>query len=276
MTRLGITGIRGVLGRSVQRWWPDAECVGLDGDVRDAAALRDWVNGTELDGVLHFAAIVPLGRVEADPLTAFDVNVRGTWQLLDALKDRNIWTFIASSSHVYAPRDEPIGEEAATRPASLYGLTKLHAEQAAAAWAVRFDMSVSIGRIFSFSGPGQAASYLLPSLVERIRQAKPGEHLPLRGSRNVRDFLTTRQVVAAVRHLFERRASGVYNIGTGVGTSVARLAQATSRRLGREDVVLAQDELEPANALVADVTKLQASGCVLEPALEELIGDVTG
>ena len=276
MTRLGITGFRGVLGQSVHRCWPGAQCVGFEGDVRDSGALRNWVHSNELDGVLHFASIVPLARVDADPLTAFDVNVRGTWQLLDALRGRNVWTFVASSSHVYAPRQEPIGEEAPTLPSSLYGMTKLHAEQAAVAWAARFGMTVGIGRIFSFSGAGQAASYLLPSLVERIRQAPAGAHLPLRGSRNVRDFLTTRQVVAAVRHLFERRATGIYNIGTGVGTSVAGLAQATARRLGREDVMLMGDELEPANALVADVAKLRASGCALEPALEELIGDVAG
>jgi hypothetical protein len=41
-------------------------------------------------------------------------------------------------------------------------------------------------------------------------------------------------------------------------------------------VVIAGDEREPANALVADVAKLRGSGYVLEAAIEELIGDVAG
>ena len=274
MIRIGITGAGGVLGRSVRRWWPGLECIPYDGDIRDVAALRRWVGDGGFDAVFHFAAIVPLVRVEADPLAAFDVNVRGTWLMLEALRETRAWVFVASSSHVYAPAPDPIAETATPAPLSLYGLTKLHAEQAATALAERFGIPLCVGRIFSFSGPGQSDLYLLPSLVARIRGGAPESTLPLRGAMSVRDFLTTRQIVSAIECLFRARAKGVFNIGTGQGTTVLDLANAVAKRLGRSDVGFEWEKQDRTESLVADATKLRQLGWEARRTLDEMIDDV--
>jgi len=63
----------------------------------------DWVHGMTRR-VLHFAAVVPLARVEADPLTAFEVNVAWDWQLLEERRARQIWTVIGIRSPVMPKR----------------------------------------------------------------------------------------------------------------------------------------------------------------------------
>lgn len=259
--RIGLTGATGVLGRGVQQWWPSAECRPFTGDIRDAAAVRQWLDEAgPLDAVLHFAAIVPVAKVESDPHAAFDVNVRGTWNLMIALRDRDPWTFCASSSHVYAPT-------------SLYGITKMLAERTATALR-----PVCVGRIFSFSASSQDETYLLPSLARRIRAAERNSTLEVRGGHNVRDFLTTRAIVSAIRVLYERRWTGTVDIGSGQGITVLDVARRLAARMNREDLeIITRDDER--TSLVADRSALRAlgwsEGDVLDDLLKEIADSVT-
>jgi nucleoside-diphosphate-sugar epimerase len=259
--RIAITGATGVLGRSARQWWPDAEWIPFTGDVRDLDALRRWIaDAGHLDALLHFAAIVPVGEVERAPHAAFEVNVRGTWNLLEAARGIDPWIFIASSSHVYAD--------------SLYGVTKLQAEQAALAYARLTAARVCIGRIFSFSAPSQGDSYLLPSLMNRIRSAEKGGRVIVRNGSSERDFLTTRQVIAAIRTLYEHRETGVVDIGSGVGITIVELAQRLARRMGREDLEISADDGKP-TSLIADIARIRRLGFnpgdSVDALLEELV-----
>jgi nucleoside-diphosphate-sugar epimerase len=260
--RIGLTGATGVLGRSVQQWWQGVEWIPFRGDVRELADLQDWAHGAgALDAVLHFAAIVPLLEVERDPLRAFEVNVRGTWNLMDAFRERQPWMFLASSSHVYATES------------SLYGVTKLLAEQAGIHYGRAAGMRVCAGRIFSFSAAAQAEPYLLPTLVRRIRTAEPHGRLELRGGNNVRDFLTTRRIASAIETLFAHRSTGVCDIGSGSGVTVLELARKLAARLDRPDLDLVSAD-EESTVLVADITRLRDLGWQPGEPLEELLAEL--
>lgn len=254
--RIGLTGATGVLGRSVQQWWPSAVWAPFTGDIRDATAVQRWLDGAgALDAVLHFAAIVPVAKVESDPHEAFDVNVRGTWNLMIALRDRNLWTFFASSSHVNAPT-------------SLYGITKALAEHAATALR-----PVCVARIFSFSAVSQKETYLLPSLARRIRAAEPNSTLEVRGGHNVRDFLTTRAIVTAIRLLYERRWTGIVDIGSGQGITVLDLARRLAGRMNRGDLeIITRDDER--TSLVADLAALHSLGWRESNVLDDLLSEI--
>jgi nucleoside-diphosphate-sugar epimerase len=253
--RIGLTGASGVLGQSVQREWPGVSWHTFEGDVRDAGAVSSWAE-TDLDAVLHLAAIVPVGRVTSDPGAAFDVNVRGTWNVLLALQGRGIWTFVASSSHVHG--------------LSLYGVTKKLAETAALNLG-----PACVGRIFSFSSPAQDSSYLLPGLLRRIADAGRGATLVVRGGHNVRDFLTTRKIVSAIRVLYERRVTGIVDIGSGHGISVLDIARELAKRKGRDDLRIVTED-EEHTVLVADPSRLRELGWDGGGALEELLAEMAG
>lgn len=255
MSRIGLTGATGVLGSAVQQHWGNA--VAFTGDVRDLQALREWASNGPFDAVLHLAAIVPVAIVESDPLAAFEVNVQGTWNVMEALHGSDAWIFFASSSHVYLR-------------GGLYGVTKRMAEEAVLAYRDR----ACVGRIFSFSALAQPASYLIPGLIERIRHAAPNARMELRGAHNVRDFLSTRCIVSAMQTLYAHRARGTFDIGSGEGITVMELARKLAARMNRTDLQFVSVDDEQ-NALVADPSPLRDMGWRCDGALDELLEEMT-
>ena len=70
------------------------------------SSLRKWFQSYEFDYFFHFAAVVPVKTVESYPLSSYEVNVMGCYNICKniSLFQQNIWLFMASSSHVYRPR----------------------------------------------------------------------------------------------------------------------------------------------------------------------------
>jgi nucleoside-diphosphate-sugar epimerase len=272
---IALTGSTGVLGNAMRSRWTDGSWSALRGDVRNFDTVRDWIASANPEAVVHFAAIVPVVRVESDPRSAFEVNVEGTVNVCEALRvgAPKAWLFVASSSHVYQPRAEPISEDSPTRPPTLYGTTKLLGEQAALGYARHFGLPVCIGRIFSFSSARQKRDYLLPSLVSRLRACERGGTLPLRGAHQVRDFLTTGQIAEIVDFLRQRSATGVFNIASGRGIRLLDLAKQLAQRIGRDDVSIVPDD-DTDTRLVGDVSKLESFGWTPKPDLDRLLDEI--
>ncbi|MFA6954800.1 MAG: NAD(P)-dependent oxidoreductase [Thermoanaerobaculia bacterium] len=272
---VGITGASGVLGRALVQS-RDVAWHAFPGDIRSGAQLSDWLDGCPpLDAVFHLAAVVPTARVEREPKSAFDVNAGGTASLLEALRLRNAspWIFLASTSHVYEAAMHPLDEDSPLRASSLYGASKLAAEEWARAVSRNGAMRLCIGRIFSYSAAVQDDSYVIPSLVTRIRNAPPGGRLEVAGFGSVRDFLAASDVAAAIRRLHETRSEGVFNIGSGNGCSIGELARRLTEKLGRGDL-----RLEPigtqASTIVADVGKIGQIGWHPTRSLDDLLDEV--
>lgn len=271
---IGVTGSGGVLGRAFRALHDDGAIASFDGDIRDAEATNEWVRSRGLTAIIHLAAIVPVRRVENDPAAAFAVNAGGTLNLCEAIRRHapQAWLFAASSSHVYTPSDEPVAEDADTAPHSLYGLTKLHGEQIALAWARRFDLAVCVGRIFSFGAAAQGSDYLFPSLASRIASAAPNATIEVRGGHQRRDFLSVPTIVRAIEHLRQRRATGIVNIGSGSGRAIADVARALADRTGRRDVRIVSAD-ESRGSLVANIGALQALGFTPPSDFDELLSE---
>jgi nucleoside-diphosphate-sugar epimerase len=272
---IALTGSSGVLGTAMRQRWPDVDWSPLAGDIRDFDSVRDWISALRPEAAIHLAAIVPVGRVESDPRAAFLVNVQGTVNVCEALRlaAPEAWLFVASSSHVYQPRTELISEESLNRPATLYGTTKLLAEEVALGYARHFGLRICVGRIFSFSSALQSGDYLLPSLVSRLRACERSGTLRLRGADQVRDFLTTGQVAEIIDFLRRRSATGVINIASGQGIRLGDLAMQLAHRMGRGDVTIVPDDDTDAS-LVADVSKLERLGWKPRPDIDRLLDEM--
>jgi nucleoside-diphosphate-sugar epimerase len=276
MRRVAITGSSGVLGRALLEQFPDAEWLCFRGDIRDSVEVDRWVEDIgEVDSVIHLAALVPTGTVAREPRRAFETNVRGTVNVLEALRSRNTaspWIFLASSSHVYAPASGPIPEAHPRVPTGLYGLTKLQAEQWGQAYLSEFALPVCIGRIFSYSSRFQAMSYFLPAVREKIRAAPPDGSLEISGGTQMRDFATTRYIARCIAFLSRSRTTGAINIGSGRGTVLADATSMLARRMGRSDLRITA--APGGGSLVADVSRLREIGWNESVELSELIEDV--
>lgn len=263
--RIGLTGSTGVLGAALRRHAHGVQWLPFDGDIRDARSVQRWVNQRgPFDAVIHCAAIVPTGLVDEQPDEAFRVNVGGTVHLLEAIRaSRHAvrpWVCVISTSHVYGPSEAPLSEEAPLTPVSLYGMTKLQSEQWALAYMEKYGLDVCVPRLFSYTDPCQASSYLVPSMIVRLSDAPPNGRLAVRGADDVRDFLGTEDVVSALTLLQERRARGVYNVGSGSGICVFDLVNRLRELLGRTDVTLERAAATGRTCLVADTTRLRQLG----------------
>ncbi|MDH3283625.1 MAG: NAD(P)-dependent oxidoreductase [Acidobacteriota bacterium] len=255
---IGITGCSGTLGRLVRERLAvrSGESCCFEGDLRSDADVRAWVRDVRPTRVVHLAALVPLDQVAADPLAAFDVNVLGTARLLGALGGLGTapWMFYASTSHVYASHDRPIGEDDTVEPQNTYGETKHLAEQLVLFHARYGAVRACVGRIFSFYHASQSKPFLYPSIVERLASHDAPKPFRLRGGNNIRDLSSAEQVVEAILRLMERECEGVVNIGSGVGTRIADFV----RGLSDEELNIEVPADDPVTCLVADVSRLRS------------------
>ncbi len=259
--QVALTGQRGVLGAllATRLAQGGAQVQGYPGDVNDADGLRAWLAPLEARHVFHLAARVPVERVEADPVGAYQVNAIGMFNLCRAviLRGKPAWVFHCSTSHVYAPRADgaPLAESAPVEPATWYGTTKLAAERICAELLGKAGVPCCIGRVFSCTHARQQPPYLVPSLRQRIAALPEGGTLEVRNPSAVRDLQDAAHVVDAILLLAMAGASGVVNIGSGVGRSVRELALAIAAEAGRHIAVTGEDV--DAGGLVADTTRLR-------------------
>lgn len=276
MKRVALTGGSGVLGISLTEQFPDVIWIRFEGDIRSPVEVESWIGEVgQVDAIIHLAALVPTGIVAREPHRAFETNVRGTVNLLEAIRSREWefpWVFIASSSHVYAPASEPVSEAHPQTPMSLYGLTKLQAEQWGQIYMNDYSIPICIGRIFSYSSRLQRASYFLPSMRERIRATPTGGRLEIIGGAQKRDFMTTRYIIRCIAFLEEARTTGVVNIGSGTGTVLLEAASMLARKMGREDLQITTTP--GGGSLVADVSLLREMGWSESVDIAELIDEV--
>jgi UDP-glucose 4-epimerase len=117
----------------------------------------------------------------------------------------------------------PVSEAAPTRPSSFYGASKLAAEHAL---TVAPDVRGISLRMFSVYGPGQNLADMRQGMVSIfLAMALSGDPIDVRGPlARIRDFVYIEDCVEAwLRALSSEAASGPFNIGTGVGTSIRDL-----------------------------------------------------
>ena len=120
---IGITGGDGIIGRIL---FEKLVNIGIkpnlfNGDIREKEDIFKWMKFRKFDAIFHLAAIVPINEVEKDPFEAYNVNVGGTINLLDCLKELKMypWVFYASTSHVYKTKNNPIKEEDDIQPLNI-------------------------------------------------------------------------------------------------------------------------------------------------------------
>jgi UDP-glucose 4-epimerase len=225
------------------------------GDVRDRAALARVFAERRVEAVVHCAGLKAVAEGEALPLVYYDHNVGGSIALTLAMRDAQVRTLVFSSSaSVYGQPDRnPVAEDAAIRPANVYGRTKRTVELLLES-AARADASwrVALLRYFNPAGadpsgaigeaPSRAPNNLVPILAEvalgrRAQIEIFGGDYPTPDGSGVRDYIHVSDLaeghVAALRHLERAPGCVTLNLGLGHGASVREVIAAFERACGR-------------------------------------------
>jgi CDP-glucose 4,6-dehydratase len=209
-------------------------------DLRDAEAVGATISAGQFDAVFHLAAQTLVGPAMAEPARSFEVNVAGTWNLLEACRAGDVpAVVVASSDKAYGPSDElPYREEMPLRPASPYEAGKAAADAIARSYWPAFELPVAVTRFANVYGGGDLNfSRLVPEAVVAVLEGRrPG--IRSDGSPE-RDFLHVQDAVAA--YLAIGRAVGAggpaaglaFNAGGERPHSVAEVLETIAEVAGR-------------------------------------------
>ena len=218
------------------------------GDVRDGSKLDEVMAAFKPDVVIHFAGLKAVGESMTNPVAYYDVNVHGTLQLLAAMDRHRVRNIIFSSSAtVYGePVYLPYDEAHPTNPTSVYGRTKLMAEQVITDWAATHtDACAVLLRYFNPVGahasarigehPDGVPNNLMPFIAQvavgkRAELAVFGDDYDTPDGTGLRDYIhvvdLARAHVAAVDFTGRESGAHVFNVGTGQSYSVHDMVQA--------------------------------------------------
>lgn len=195
------------------------------GDIRDTDVLNDAMKG--MDYVFHLAAMWLL-HCKDYPRTAFEVNIAGTYNVLEACVNNKIKKFIYSSSaSVYGDAVQvPMTEDHPFNNKNFYGATKISGEAMCTAFNDRYGLSVIGLRYMNVYGPGQdqhaAYSGVVPIMLNKI-DANEAPTINGDGSQAY-DFVYVEDVARSnVDALKSKTSFGYYNVGTGIQTTIKTL-----------------------------------------------------
>ncbi|MCC9595495.1 MULTISPECIES: NAD-dependent epimerase/dehydratase family protein [unclassified Rubrivivax] len=228
-------------------------------DLDDPDGLRRVAATCAADAVVHLAAIsfVAHGSVEA----IYRTNLIGTHHLLEALHGAPRVpeaVILASSANVYGNAAVPVLDESVpVAPANDYAVSKVAMEQMARLWLDR--LPITVVRPFNFIGIGQAASFVLPKIVDHCKRRAPVIEL---GNLDVeRDFSDVRTVAEVYRRLLEKPAPGrTFNICSGRAYGLREILQMVSELTGWTPQV----HVNPAFVRPNEVKRLMGSKALLE------------
>ena len=124
LNKIGITGCTGVLGKLLNEILSkknvNFSC--FKGDIKKIQDVNRWIsNNQDLEKIFHFAALVPIYKVENDKMNALRTNLNGTKNLINSIKKNKlkVWFFFPSSCHVYKSKKTKIKEICAELALSL-------------------------------------------------------------------------------------------------------------------------------------------------------------
>ncbi|MBN1866118.1 GDP-mannose 4,6-dehydratase [Candidatus Sumerlaeota bacterium] len=220
------------------------------GDVCDARCVRDLVRGASR--VFHLAALIGIPYSYVAPESYVQVNVRGTLNVLEACRDAGVERLLhTSTSETYGSARAPsIDERHPLQAQSPYAASKIAADKLAESYILSFDLPATTVRPFNTFGPRQSMRAVIPTVMvqamsDRCEEIRVGALDPIRDLTYVED--TARGFCEIALAPLEKVRGRLYNLGTGVGVSVAKLIHKIQKVLGTDKpVVVEENRVRPA------------------------------
>jgi UDP-glucose 4-epimerase len=247
-----------------------------EGDIRDAARLDEVFARHKPVAVVHFAALIEVGESTKFPDRFYDNNVSGALNLIAAAQRAGVNALVFSSTcATYGdPQYVPMDEVHPQAPLNPYGRTKLMVEQALSDFDRYSGFRSVCLRYFNAAGADPEGrigerhhpeTHAIPlAIAAAMDPAKSfkifGDDYDTPDGTAVRDYIHVLDLadahVLALRYLLEGGASEVFNLGTGLGTSVRELIDAIGAVSGAKfEAALAPRRDGDAPVLVADNRK---------------------
>ena len=256
---LGGSLVRELLERSasvvalIRDWVPESELLRNDflsrvtivrGDLCDKDLLERIVGEYEIETVFHLAAQTIVGIANRNPVSTFESNIRGTWNLLEACRHSPTvkQIVVASSDKAYGINENlPYSENTPLKGSHPYDVSKSCADLIAQSYFTSFGLPVCITRCGNLYGGGDLNwNRLIPGTIRSILR---GESPIIRSDGSyIRDYFYVADGALAYLHLAELMAANpdlmgeAFNFSNEIQITVSDLTSEILRLMGREDV----------------------------------------
>jgi GDP-4-dehydro-6-deoxy-D-mannose reductase len=257
----------------------------IHSDIRDPAGLRKILEQSRPDHVYHLAAISNVVKSFNDPRLTYDVNVGGTLNLFEALRQLDIKPRIVhvSTAHVYRSIETEAGldEASPVRLLTPYAASKYMCEALAAQYVEAYGFQTMTVRPFNHIGPGQPTGFVCSDFARQIAAIKLGQAEPVLHVGNlapVRDFTDVRDTVEAYWIVATQGVPGeVYNVCSHRPASMQQIVSMLCDLSGvRVRIEVDQDKFRPIETLrlFGDSSKLRVLGWKPRIELEQTLQDI--
>jgi len=235
----------------IRDWVPQSELVRsgtidqvtvVRGDIRDRDLIERTLGEYEIDTVIHLAAQTIVGIANRNPVSTFESNIQGTWNLLEACRRspavRSI--VVASSDKAYGDQEElPYDESTPLEGRHPYDVSKSCADLIAQAYAKTYDLPVSVTRCGNFYGGGDLNwNRIVPGTIRSVIR---GERPVIRSDGQfVRDYFYVEDGAAAYLLLAQQLhgrselRGQAFNFSNEIQVTVCELVQRILRLMGSD------------------------------------------
>lgn len=270
----------------------DAVPPGVELVQRDITESSAVLAGRDFDAVLHFAAKSLVGESVVHPSLYWHTNVGGTRALLDAITEHGVPRLVFSSTAaVYGEPDRvPIDEDAATRPTSTYGATKLAVDMMITGECVATELAAVSLRYFNVAGAAFGAgerhgteTHLIPNTLDAVAGRRDkldvyGDDWPTPDGTPIRDYVHVADLARAHVLALTAAAPGehlICNLGNGDGFSVHEVLASVEEVTGRvvPTAVGPRRVGDPARLVASAAKARDRLGWAPELTLAEMIRD---
>lgn len=245
------------------------------GDLADKTMLDKIFHEHNISAVMHFAAKTDVGESVRDPALYYKQNVINTLNLLDAMKDAQVFKFIFSSTAaVYGtPLSDELLETSPCNPINPYGESKLFIEKILKDYSHAYGFQTCSLRYFNAAGgdpdnrihyTGKKQGNLIPIILDCIQNNHPvtvhGTDYPTRDGTCIRDYIHIADLgsahILALKKLLNSNASLCYNLGNKQGFSVLEVIRAAEDVTGKKiDVIMGPRRPGDPPQLIANAEK---------------------
>lgn len=224
--RVLVTGAMGMLGRTLLPILQDKKycCVGIARnagkvgkipvqkcDISNYNAVKKVIAKFKPDFVIHLASITGNMECEENPELTFLVNVQGTFNILNAIKDSECKIIFSSSREVYGMTSKLVHEESKLNPINLNGITKEISEKLILNYNRVYKIPYVILRFSNFYSLQNTSR----GISKMIKNAVEGKPIIIYGGNQTIDLLNINDATNAIIKSANYTKSGIFNIGSG-------------------------------------------------------------
>lgn len=205
----------------------------VEGDILDLDKLEKVFKDNEPNYVFHLAALHFIPYCISNPQETIRVNVEGTVNVLEAMKDNRPEAFVfASTAAIYPIKDTPNQEDDEPGSMEIYGASKLYGEDLVKLFYRETGVKCAVARLFNAFGPRETNPHVIPEIIIQLKERN---RINLGNIEPKRDFIHTSDMCRAFRMLAESGAYefDTFNLGQGEEVSIREVVSMMSEITGQ-------------------------------------------